>query len=370
MIDITEFDVEIVRQRFVVGGAEIGGGARHVARVSLLDGKLRHRFALGLVAVEQPWAGHAFEHHCQLPSEVVGIMDTRVAAETAVGRHEVCGVADDEDAPALELARHVGGCAPARHAIDLDVEVGHAGASAHQLDQPLLAGVGSGIGGLNRINLRIADGVHHHEARLAILLQAKEPAEHRIVDVDDADRFAAELAPQVGAKIDRYAVRKNAATVEWEAEDLAHFAVCAIGADQIAAPEAAFRAAIDIAHPCGYAVGVLTESDNLATRADLRANLFGAFAQHSLQAGLVDEQPPARRQAVVDPDVEAGDDVRELAPGEIVHRNERALGHEVLLGLETHLILDAGSAKQFDCPQVEMRSSGQRRAGSHAFDRY
>jgi hypothetical protein len=28
MIDVTEFDVEIVRQRFVVGGAEIGGGAR------------------------------------------------------------------------------------------------------------------------------------------------------------------------------------------------------------------------------------------------------------------------------------------------------------------------------------------------------
>jgi hypothetical protein len=141
------------------------------------------------------------------------------------------------------------------------------------------------------------------------------------------------------------------------------------GADQVAASEAAFRAAIDIAHPRGYAVGVLTEPDKLATGAHLRANLFGALAQHALQSGLVDEQAPARRQAVVDPDVEAGDDVRELAPGEIVHRNERALGHEVLLGLETHLVLDAGSAKQFDCPQVEMRSSGQRRSGSHAFDR-
>jgi hypothetical protein len=148
MIDVTEFDVEIVRQRFVVGGAQISGGARHVSRVSLLDGKLRHRFALGLVAVEQPWAGHAFEHHRQLPGEVVGIMDTRVTAEPAVGRHEVCSVADDEDAPALELARHVGGCAPAGHAIDLDVEVGHAGAGAHQFDQPLLPGVGTELAAL------------------------------------------------------------------------------------------------------------------------------------------------------------------------------------------------------------------------------
>src|SRR5438046_2995787 len=80
---------------------------------------------------------------------------------------------------------------------------------------------------LRRIGFRIADGVHHHETRLAILLQAKEPAEHRIVDVDDADRLVAELPPQVGAKIDRHAVREDAAAVERDAEDVAHSAVCA-----------------------------------------------------------------------------------------------------------------------------------------------
>ena len=48
----------------------------------------------------------------------------------------------------------------------------------------------------------------------------------------------------------------------------------------------------------------------------------------------MDEQPLAGRQAVVDSDIEPGDDVRKLAPGEIVHRNERTLGDEVLFGLQ------------------------------------
>src|SRR6185503_1687800 len=77
---------------------------------------------------------------------------------------------------------------------------------------------------------------------------------------------------------------------------------------------------------CGYAVGILTEPGKLATRAHLRADLPGALAQHALEPGLVDEQPPAGRQAVADPDIETGDDVRELAPGEIVHRNQRPSG--------------------------------------------
>jgi hypothetical protein len=88
------------------------------------------------------------------------------------------------------------------------------------------------------------------------------------------------------------------------------------------------------------------------------ADLLGALAQHPFQAGLVDEQPPARRQAVVDPDIEPGDDVYKLAPGEIVHRDERVLGDEILLRLQAHLVLDASGAKELDGPQMECAARG------------
>ena len=124
-------------ERLEILGAEIGRGARDVARVGLLDRELADRLALGLVGVEQLRAGDALEHQRELPGEIVRVVDAGIAAEAAVRRHQMRGVAGQEDAAVLEMARHVGGRAPARDAVDLDRQVGNAGAGAHELDQPL-----------------------------------------------------------------------------------------------------------------------------------------------------------------------------------------------------------------------------------------
>ena len=163
-VEIAELDVEIGCRRLKVLGTEIGRRARDIARVGLLDGELGDRLALDLVGLQQLRASHALEHQRQLPREIVGIVNARVAAEAAIGGHQVSGVAGQEDAPVAKPARHVGGGTPARDAIDLHGQVGNAGAGANQLDQPLLADVGGGIGGGARIDLGIADRIHHQEA--------------------------------------------------------------------------------------------------------------------------------------------------------------------------------------------------------------
>ena len=52
-VEIAELDVEVVGRRLEILGAEIGRGARDIARVGLLDGELADRLALGLVGLEQ-----------------------------------------------------------------------------------------------------------------------------------------------------------------------------------------------------------------------------------------------------------------------------------------------------------------------------
>jgi len=50
--------------------------------------------------------------------------------------------------------------------------------------------------------------------------------------------------------------------------------VCAVGADQIAAADAAFCTAVDIEHRCGDAVGVLFKADKLAAQNKLFPGRF------------------------------------------------------------------------------------------------
>ena len=65
----------------------------------------------------------AADHLRQLPREIVRVVDAGVAAEAAVRRHEMRGVADDENAAVLESLRHIGGGAPARVAVDAHRQV-------------------------------------------------------------------------------------------------------------------------------------------------------------------------------------------------------------------------------------------------------
>jgi hypothetical protein len=100
----------------------------------------------------------------------------------------------------------------------------------------------------------------------------------------------------------------------------------------------------------------------------LGAGRHGLVAQDRLESGLADEQPAARGQLVVDADVEAGDDVGELATGEAVHRHDRALGEELLLRLDLDGLLDPGGPEQLDRADVEVGRPGERRSTPQALD--
>ena len=122
-IEIAELDVEIRHQRLEVGRAQIGGGAGDVAGVGLLDRELADRPPLRVVARQQLRAGDPLEHERELPGQVVCVLDAGIAAEAAVRRHQVGGVAGEEDATVLKAARHVGGRPPPREPGDLHRQV-------------------------------------------------------------------------------------------------------------------------------------------------------------------------------------------------------------------------------------------------------
>ncbi len=239
-IEVAELDIEVVGRRLEVLGAEIGRGARDVARVGLLDGELADRLALHLVGLEQRRPGDA----CRAPARASrrdcarrGFRCCRRSRRWAASdaRHRRRGrrgrrwnwratseVARQRAMPSI-LTGRLGSPAPAR---------------TNSINR-CLADVGGGIRRGFRILLRIADRVHRQEARLAVLVHAEEAAERRVVDVDHAQRLAQQLRREIGVEVDRDAVGEDAAPVEFDVEQLAHLAVGAVGADQVFAAQLA-----------------------------------------------------------------------------------------------------------------------------------
>src|SRR5690606_33162033 len=100
-----DLDRQVVDERLRVAGAALRHDARRVPRISLMNRKLADRLALLRVALEQPRSRPAFQYHRELPREIVRVLHARVAAETAVRRHDVRGVAGEENAPVLKARR-------------------------------------------------------------------------------------------------------------------------------------------------------------------------------------------------------------------------------------------------------------------------
>ncbi len=106
----TEDLVEVLRRGF--GGATVEHPHRAQPRQHLADalvGAVHHlapdRLTLGVVGVEQTVAGAAVDDERELPGEVVGVLDRRVAAESVRRRVAVRGVTGDEEAPSSVLPR-------------------------------------------------------------------------------------------------------------------------------------------------------------------------------------------------------------------------------------------------------------------------
>ena len=105
VVAVAEFQVEVVDHRLRVRGAQVGRHPADVPRVGLLDGELADRAALRVVGGEQAGARRTVQHGGELPREVVRVVHAGVAAEAAVRRDHVHGVAGQEDPPVASTAR-------------------------------------------------------------------------------------------------------------------------------------------------------------------------------------------------------------------------------------------------------------------------
>ncbi len=108
-----EIDLEVADDRLHSTGRQVRRGASDVPRVGLLGDETRERPALGVVRREQLRAGPAVKHGRKLPREVLAVVNAGVSAVTAIRRHDVRGVARQEDAPLLEAVGNVGHRLPA-----------------------------------------------------------------------------------------------------------------------------------------------------------------------------------------------------------------------------------------------------------------
>ena len=195
-VEVAELDVEVVGRRLDVLGAEIGRRAGDVARVRLLDGELADRPALDLVGLEQLRSG--------LPCSTSASFQARLWASwiPVLPPNPPFGGIRCAASPARKIAAvlvppcHVGGRAPAGDAVDL-ARRGPGSPTPARTSSISRCSLMSVAAFEPRPDpLGVADRVHDQEAGLAILVQAEEPAEHRIVDVDHAER----LAQQLGAR--------------------------------------------------------------------------------------------------------------------------------------------------------------------------
>jgi hypothetical protein len=144
------------------------------------------------VRVEQARSGVAVDDETELPGEIVRIVNAGIAAETTVRRHEMRGVADDEDPPILKPLRHGRRCAPARETVDSDLEIRHTDRGPHQLEQAGLAHVRGRIGRGARIKFEISNRIDAEEARRRGAIHSEKSAQLRIVDVNDAPGILAD----------------------------------------------------------------------------------------------------------------------------------------------------------------------------------
>ena len=200
---------------------------------------------------------------------------------------------------------------------------------------------------------RVAQRVDGQEPRRARLVEAEEPAQAVVEDVDHALVAALEQLRAVGTEVDRRAVRQQAVAVHPDAEPLAHRAARAVGGDDVAGAHGAIRAGLQIAQDRGDAVAVVVERDDQRRVAQPGAELLGAGAQQRLERVLGDEQPP-RRAELLDPGVEVGDVAGGLAAGDRLDRVDAAVGEELRLRHPPDRVLEVGGAHQLERAQVEV----------------
>src|SRR3954470_6833727 len=138
-------------------------------------------------------------------------------------------------------------------------------------------------------------------------------------------------------------------TAHRDAELLSRPAMRAIGRDHPAGPDRLLDVGVAVTQGGGYSFVILAERDDVGRKPQVGAKFLGPRAQQRFKEALRYEHA-LRRADIADAFVQVGDEVRELAAGERVHRHDRAVLHELLAGLVADDLLDPDAAQDLHRP--------------------
>ena len=214
----------------------------HAAQIAagFLHGALCHRLALDAVGPQQFRAAPPLDDGLQLPRQIDGVGDAGVHAEAAGRRHQMAGVAGQEDAVGAVAVGHQFASHPGHDRFDLEFE-------------------------------RLAHGAHDQRADFAfrdfplrLVADDRHPPPLRAVDRDDRQpgAFAADEDEAIGlalvmqrrkiaASEDHVGgVGQNRLALHGDAELFADDARRTVGSDQIVGDELVFLSGREIAKRC------------------------------------------------------------------------------------------------------------------------
>src|SRR5216683_6713183 len=113
-------------------------------------------------------------------------MNTGVAAEAAVGWHQMRRISDEENALVLKFLCYTRRGAPAGKPVDPHRQVRHAHAGADERYQLTFAYILRNIECGLWIALGVAEDIHGEEPRLAGAIHPEKPGQRRVIYIDDA----------------------------------------------------------------------------------------------------------------------------------------------------------------------------------------
>ena len=204
--------------------------------------------------------------------------------------------------------------------------------------------------------------VDDEEAVAAAAVDPEEPAQLRVVHVDDALVAVAQQLGAVGAEVDGDAARELRMAAHADAQPRARRAAIAVRGDDVARAHLALVPGVEVAQRDRRAVVVLIDGDRLGAVADRRAELERALAQNRLERVLVDEDADGGAEAL-DALVELLDVGGELASRERLDRDDAARRAVGLQRLRAHPLLEPHLADHLHRAQLEVsRARMDRRA--------
>lgn len=203
---------------------------------------------------------------------------------------------------------------------------------------------------------RVADRIDDQERVVERFLEAEETAQLVVVRVHHCPGLALDERLEIGAEVDRHAVREGAVAEHADAERFTDPAVRAVCGHEVFRPHRAGRAAVAIAQGGPHARSVLLEGNDLGREAKPRAERLRALLEDRLECSLRQERAQARA-GLAHSRVEVGDVVFRDAADERLDREHAAVLHELLFRALHDGVLDAELTEDLHRPLARLRSA-------------